>query len=297
MQEIAEFNPKEAELRSMVQSFDKIEIAGIDDKEGYKIAHEARMKLRATRVEIEKTGKALREEAVQRQKGIIALEKALVAIIEPVEERLHKMELEIDEQIEREKRRALLPERIAKLAEIEYLAVEEALRSRYPTIEDQLIDLTPEQFSAFFNAKKEEYLNRKEAALKSENERMEAEKRAEQERKDAAARAEQDERDRQAREERHRQEVKAAEEASAQRERERIEREAKEKAERQAREQADIEKKKKYQAFLKKNGVDGITPNRAEVIGDVTHTPLFTVASMPGGRLALYKHVDTFDLS
>ena len=80
-----QFNPKEAELVTMATNYKSLTINGIDDKQGYLEVSTARKHLAKTRVQISKDGKLLREEANAFQKKVIARERELIAIIEPVE--------------------------------------------------------------------------------------------------------------------------------------------------------------------------------------------------------------------
>lgn len=98
---IEEFNPKKAELTVMADKYRGLTIAGIEDKEGFKRVHEAQMELRSVRVDIEKKGKALREDALSFQKQVIALEKELVGIISPVEDALKAEKEKVESEKER----------------------------------------------------------------------------------------------------------------------------------------------------------------------------------------------------
>lgn len=269
-----QFNPTVAELTALANGYNDLTIASPDDKEGLKRVHDARMDLRSKRVAITKRGKELREEATAFRNKVIEHEKGLVAIVEPVEIRLENMEDAVNAELERRKRVALLPDRRAKLATIESEATDELLLS-----------MDPEKFAAHFNAEKEAWLARKEAALKAEQERMDADKRAEQEAKEAEARAaeqakldEQRERDRQA-------ELEKAKQDAAEGERRRIEAEAKAKAESEANEQAALEKSKRYNAFLKKNEVT------VKTTAEGTH-----LIQRTGDIVRIYKLVDTLTL-
>ena len=279
------FNSTIAELTELAESYKGLNIAGPDDKEGYERVKKARIDLGDKRIAITNKGLEIREDANAYIKNVRKYELGLVAITEPVEDELQAKQDAIDEQIERNKRQALLPERREKCQSI-----------NCDPSDDLLLSLDPEAFAAFFNEQKEIYLNEKEAALKAEQERIDAEKRAEQEeierqetaRKqveaaealEATAKAQ-----READEARHTVELERAKTEAAALERERIEREAKEKAEREAKEQAELESKKKYQAFLKKHGVTAAT------IADKTYE-----LRQEGNQVRIYKLVDTLTL-
>lgn len=105
-------NVTEKILKQIKDDFLPLKINGIDDKEGYKKVHEARMTCVKLRTTTEKICKKGREEAVKVQKEWLAKEKEVIAQITPVEEHLKKQEAAIDAEIEAQKIRA---ERLLKL--------------------------------------------------------------------------------------------------------------------------------------------------------------------------------------
>jgi hypothetical protein len=74
-------------------------------------AHRVGMTLKNARVTIEKTGKAAREDATAFSKAVIQEEKALIALIEPEEERVLSLRDKWDEKIEAEKAAKIAAER------------------------------------------------------------------------------------------------------------------------------------------------------------------------------------------
>ena len=44
------FHPKKAELQKMADQYKNLDIKGLDDKEGYKLVHQAEMELKKARV-------------------------------------------------------------------------------------------------------------------------------------------------------------------------------------------------------------------------------------------------------
>lgn len=79
-------------------------ITAITNAAGREQCHSARMALKRVRVDIEKTGKAAREEATAFSKAVIAEERRLISLTEPEETRLGKIQSEYDEKIAAEKR-------------------------------------------------------------------------------------------------------------------------------------------------------------------------------------------------
>lgn len=98
---VLSFDETKAALLPLVEA--SARIVGITNGAGYAEAQSARMKLRNTRVEIEKRGKAAREDATAFSKAVISKEKELVAVIAPEEDRLQSLQDEWDAAIAREK--------------------------------------------------------------------------------------------------------------------------------------------------------------------------------------------------
>src|SRR5574337_24703 len=88
----------------------------IKDKSGYQQAHSARMRLKGTRVEIQKRAKDAREDAQAFSKAVIAEEKRLIALVEPEEDRLQGLQDVWDAAREAEKQARIQAEeaRVAK---------------------------------------------------------------------------------------------------------------------------------------------------------------------------------------
>lgn len=110
--ELAKQNVTEAVIAKLKQDYLPLTINGIEDKEGYKKVHDARIVCRDHRVLAEKICKAGREDAVKEQKAWIAKEKEIVAKISEVEQYLKKQEELVDAEIEAKKIKA---ERLLKL--------------------------------------------------------------------------------------------------------------------------------------------------------------------------------------
>jgi colicin import membrane protein len=269
--QIDKFTPQKAELQTLAAQYSALTIAGIQDKAGYKIVDEARKDLKRKRVEITKTGKELREEAVAFQKKVITVEKELVALIEPVELDLATKQEAIDKAIQMEKRRESLPYRQEQLKELGVVVADEFL-----------LIMEDAAYLAFVTEKKAEKVAEQERQLKEQQEalakaqaKLEEDKRLEAAKIEAANRereaaaqaavqaAAKAEQDKLAAVEAERK--KAADERAAlvaeqeQKERDRqaaveAEAKAKKEAEEQAKaEKAKLEAKKKYQAWLSSN--------------------------------------------
>jgi len=290
---LEKFSPTKAELARMADESNTLIINGIDDREGYQRVHEARVKLKSTRVNLEKIGKMLRMDALIFQKKVIETEKELIAIIEPAEQLLQSKQEAIDEEKERVKRKALLPARQEQLKEIDLIIAD-----------DLLLLMDDTKFIEFFNTKKSLFLAEKERKIQEEADRKQAELKAEIDRKEALLKAEsdrielekkrlQEQKDADEREKRHQAEVeKARKEAEAKTKRDieakiRAEAEEKERIEKERIQNEKAEAKrlareKKYQEFLKKHGYTEKTK------GD------FMIQRKNKNEIVLFKKVDEY---
>lgn len=145
-----QFNPKKAELITLADEAKKALSVEIVDKKTYEQVHQAQMILRDARVNIEKTGKTMREDAVAYQKKVIEVEKDLIAVISPVEEELKAKKKVYDDEQER-------------IKEEEARKAEEALNNRvqelakYGYTHSDMFDLktkTDEEFQTLLSEKK-----------------------------------------------------------------------------------------------------------------------------------------------
>lgn len=255
--DIEKFDPTTAELKKMVEATKDLTATDLADPAQLAIVREKRIEFKKARVNIEKTGKALREDALKFQRDVIAKEKELIAIIEPEETRLAAIEEEAKVLAIRKERIEKLPARKERLSKIAHFE---------PVSDDFLLELDAVQFEAFFNdatARSNEHQRRldeekaraaEEARLEAarkDQERIDAEneaKRIEQEKKDAELRAREDAIKAEEQRIAHEKEVREAEERAKRETEERMKREAEEKA---AREKAEAEAKAKAEAEAK----------------------------------------------
>jgi hypothetical protein len=149
--DIVKFDPSVEELNKIVAATSAITATDLSDDTQLALVHDTRISLRDARVKIEKTGKALRADALKFQKDVIQREKELIGIIEPEESRLGLLEEAANTQKERAARAALLPMRREALATI---GIDTAAADEY-----RLLDLDNDEFIALLNdltAKKNE---------------------------------------------------------------------------------------------------------------------------------------------
>ena len=155
--EVVEFNPTIAELQNKVNSYKDLKIKDIDDEIWYEMVKKAQLDLRDTRVTITKFWKSLRDWANAYAKKVIEEENRLVCIIEGTEKELKAERERIDEEIEKEKRRKVMPARLDELAR-------NGIEAEYNTI----ISMTSDEFNKFVLDKRQQMLDEKEAKLTKE---------------------------------------------------------------------------------------------------------------------------------
>lgn len=160
--DVIELNPTVAHLQELAKSFHGLEICWVDDKAWYNAVKNARIKLKNTRVELTKMAKELREWALKFQRDVIAKEKELIWIIEPLEDELQKKQDVIDELIAIEKRKNELPFRRWQLDE---LAVE--------MTDEEILKMDDKEFYEFIQVKKQEKLLADQKALQDAQDKLE----------------------------------------------------------------------------------------------------------------------------
>jgi len=195
-------------------------ITVITNADGYQQCHTARMALKVKRVDIEKIGKAAREDATAFSKAVIAEEKRLVGIIQPEEDRLGVIQKAWDDAREAERKAKVEAERARSQALISRMAKLESVRDLYTSaLPSARIAEMIAQFESETPADYAEFSERAEAARQAalvslRRAHVEAVEREEREASEAAQRAAQAAKDAEAR---------AAEEAKLKTEREAFE--------------------------------------------------------------------------
>ena len=229
---IEKFSPAKADLVNLAEK------AKLITKESpLEEIHEVHATLRSTRTSITKTGKVMREDAIAFQKAVIAKEKELIALIEPEENRITAIEEEIEIAKEREERKALLPQRKARLE-----AIDKDLLGLIS--DEEILDMDSTAFEGYLNAAHAEKNRAEQEKIDAEKAKIEAEKAA------LAREKEMQERDVGVRHEERERAEREAKEAN-----ERHEREAKEKSDREAREKAEAEQSERFEGFLAGLGI------------------------------------------
>ena len=114
--ELKKFNIADARIAEWKEQFLQLKIAGIHDKETYLLVDNARKLIKRARIDVEDKGKDLRKDAISFQRAVIAEEKRLVTLIEPIESYLENEVKKIDDEkaAEKAKKEATEQERLHK---------------------------------------------------------------------------------------------------------------------------------------------------------------------------------------
>lgn len=102
------YNVADAKIAELRDEYMPLTIAGLEDRRGYEKVHAARMVVRDLRITVDKTRKALKEDALEYGRKVDREAKRIIGQLEPIEEHLEAEEKRIDaekERIKQEKQR------------------------------------------------------------------------------------------------------------------------------------------------------------------------------------------------
>ena len=89
---IVKFHVQDAAIAEMSADYMPLTINGLDDTEGFKAVHAARMVVRTTRVDVEKKRKELKADALKFGRTVDSEAKRITALLAPIEEHLQSEE-------------------------------------------------------------------------------------------------------------------------------------------------------------------------------------------------------------
>jgi len=124
--ELAVFRKQDAIIADMSANYMALKIHGVDDRKGFEAVHKARMNVKNTRIEVEKTRERLKESVLERGRKIDGEAKRVKALLEPIEKYLTDQEDAITKEKERLKReaeeaqKAKIEKRYEQLRQCEY---------------------------------------------------------------------------------------------------------------------------------------------------------------------------------
>lgn len=290
--ELVEFRRQDAAIAKLKAEYGELRINGIDDAEGFKIVHAARMNVRAVRVGLEKTRVALKADALAYGRTVDAEAKRLFALIEPLEKHLDAEESVVTEAKAKAAReaaaakQAALQKRYDALAAVGVFVAPALLESIDDTEFNRRLGVATAEHEAKVKAEAEAAEKRKaeEAALAAERAKLDEARQA-QEAEAARLRAEQEKIDAEKRAEEQRKADEARAKAQA---------EAIEKARVEAAEKARIETEQRIAADAAKAKADAEAaeaarlkaedekPQRERIIALAEHIALLPTPEGPG---------------
>ena len=144
---VLRFDAARAELAELATQ--SAGITDITNKAGRDECHARRMVLKNRRLDIQKAGKAAREDAQAYTKAVIGVEKELVGLIEPEEDRLNALQDAWDSARERERAEAEDAEAARVQAQQDALATITGALGRLFGADTAALDLALEQLAGF----------------------------------------------------------------------------------------------------------------------------------------------------
>ena len=291
---VVEYNVTDAALAKM-EGYLSLTVKGLDDKDGLKAVHNARMIVKGVRVDVEKRRKELKADALEWGRKVDSEAKRIFAKIEPIETHLTTEEEKITKEQERIKAEAERQRQETAQSRCNAMA---RLGMSFPfqqalTISDAEFDTILTEAQAFHDAERARIAEEQRAA--AEKEEAERKAREEEAAKLAAERAEieriraeedtkrkveeaklQAEREKLEAERRKIDEAKREQERQAELEKARKEaaekaaQEAKERAEREAKEKAEAEERAKAEAARQ----EALKPDKEKLIAFAGAIPI-----------------------
>jgi hypothetical protein len=201
--ELQKFNITDAAISDMASRYMPLTIKGLDDKEGQKAVHAARIDVKSRRVSVQKTGKELREDALKYQRTVIEEEKRIIKLLEPIEQHLEEEEDRVKNALEEirleeeRQRQEKINSRIKTIGLFHawYDGQKYLLFGDIQITLDEIAAASDDDFNSFVDG----LLERKSQEEEKQN-KIEAERKAEKERMDEMARQQAEERARLAQE-------------------------------------------------------------------------------------------------
>lgn len=167
--ELKRFSVSDSAIAKMAEDYLPLKINGVDDANGLKTVHKARMVVKGLRVEVEKTRKFLKEDSVKYGRAVDAEARRITALLEPIESHLEREEEAV--VIAKERARKAEEEAARAKAEAEAKAIRDAEEAR--------IRAQREAEEARLKAEREK-LDAERAAMKAEQDRLDSIRREQQ---------------------------------------------------------------------------------------------------------------------
>lgn len=156
------FDPKKEALLAIAEEVAKITADPAKmTKEDLELINSTKNKLVKARTSISKAGKAARDAATKYNRSVKAYEDELIAILEPEELRLKKLESDAKEYATKQERLKVLPDYKQQLASIGDLV---------EVTDDELLGMDPTAFQAYYNTRLGAHLQARQAQADAEAE-------------------------------------------------------------------------------------------------------------------------------
>jgi len=169
MGQVVEYNITDAAIHQMESQYMGYTIAGIDDKAGFDMVHEARMVVKGKRIEVEKRRKELKADALAWGRKVDSEAKKIFAKLQPIEDHLQSEEQRVLDEKQRIKEEEERREKERIQARID-----ELLRHECSVPFFEVAAMTDEEYEkVLFNAK-ETY--KVQQAIRADEERQRQEK-------------------------------------------------------------------------------------------------------------------------
>ena len=95
---LAEYHVTDAALAKLNEEYMALTVKSVADVQGYNLVHAARMNIKGKRVEVEKTRKKLKEDALEYGRAVDGEAKRITALLAPIESHLESQEKIVDDE-------------------------------------------------------------------------------------------------------------------------------------------------------------------------------------------------------
>lgn len=99
--ELTRYNITDAAIASLSAKYMELTVKGIEDKDGFKKVHEARMDIVKRRTSVEKTRKDLKADSLDYGRRVDAEAKRITALLQPIEDHLTEQEKVVTDELAR----------------------------------------------------------------------------------------------------------------------------------------------------------------------------------------------------
>lgn len=99
--ELKKFNIADATISEWAGKFMPLKIADVKDRDGYEKVREARLFIKGRRIEVEKTSKLLKADALTFQRAVNEEEKRIIGLLDPIEDHLYHQEANYEAEKQR----------------------------------------------------------------------------------------------------------------------------------------------------------------------------------------------------